>query len=74
MLAVSEDDRLVCFSVYPEHIGKAVRELFKEFDLRYAEQLGVKVYRAAGDKDEIAAILSRDFWDDGPWDFKITDE
>jgi hypothetical protein len=72
LLAISEDEQLICFSVYPQRIGSAVRAVFREFDLRFAELLGIAVHEPPGDgegadKYDIALILSRDFWDDLAW-------
>jgi len=76
LLAVSEDDRLICFAVYPKRIGKDVRALFREFDLRFAAYLGVAVYEPSEEDDadeyEIASVVSREFWDDDAWDLNVT--
>ena len=78
LLAVSEDDRLVCFAVYPQGVAREVRALFREFDLRFAADLGIDVYEPPDDDGaggyEIATIVSREFWDDDAWDLSLTDE
>jgi hypothetical protein len=78
LLAVAEDDRLVCFEVYPKSIGRAMRTVFREFDQRLAAHLGLTIYEVPEDgredEYEIAAIVSRDFWDDGAWDLNVKDD
>ncbi len=76
LLAVAQDDRLICFTVYPKRIAREVRALFREFDKRLAVCLGLDIYEpseAGGDDGyKIEAIVSCDFWDDDAWDFRLT--
>jgi hypothetical protein len=79
LLAVSEDDRLICFTVYPQRIGMKVRTVFKEFDMRFATHLGIGIYEPTDDDErdngyKIASIVSRSFWDDDAWDLNTKDE
>ena len=78
LLAVSEDDRLICFAVYPKRVATEVRALFREFDMRFAAHLGVDVYEPPDDDGDdgykIAAIVSRDFWDDDAWNLNVKDD
>lgn len=77
LLAVSEDDRLICFSVYPEKIDKEIKGLFRDYDMQMAEHLGLDIFLGYIESDhqpyEIASIISRNFWDDYAWDLKILD-
>lgn len=71
LLAISEDDILVCFSVYPTRTTREVRALFREYDLKLAAFLGLPIFRMdtdAGHSYEISPTISRDFWDDDAWD------
>jgi len=69
LLAISEGDELVCFSVYPEDVGADVKKLFSEYDVRFARMLGLRINGGGRQKPgyEICTILSHDFWDDGAW-------
>jgi hypothetical protein len=75
VVAISEDDRLVFFPVYPLGAPAAVKDAFHDYDLRFADALGLAPYREQGDDEyRIATILVREFYDDGPWDrFVVTD-
>ncbi len=78
LLALSEDDQLICFTIYPKRIGTAIRSAFKEFDVRFAAHLGLRVYEPANNDEgddgyKIASIVSRDFWDDDAWDLNTKD-
>jgi hypothetical protein len=68
LIAISEDDRLVCFEVYPLSAHQRLRQLFREYDRRFAESLGIPLYKnEKEDKYNVTQILSQDWWDDGPW-------
>ncbi|MFN7921385.1 MAG: hypothetical protein U0Q16_14885 [Bryobacteraceae bacterium] len=71
LVAISDDDRLVCFSVYPESASKAVRAAFAAYDRAFARALGIPVFVDTGDgaRYSIASVLALDWWDDGAWDF-----
>lgn len=69
LVALSEDDRLVCFQVYPDSASDSVKSAFLEFDLRFAEALDLPFCEVLeNDFPEIAHILSQEWWDDGVWD------
>lgn len=75
LVAISEDDRLVCFEVYPLGSHQRLRQLFREYDRRFAEALGVALYKdSEEDKYTIAQILSERWWDDGPWQEESDEE
>ena len=69
LLAISECDQLVCFSVYATASIELLEPLFRDYDRWFACQLGIPLFDGAGSaKDyEIAMILSRDWWDDHAW-------
>ncbi|MEZ4361378.1 MAG: hypothetical protein R3B48_14425 [Kofleriaceae bacterium] len=66
LIAISETDELVCFSVY----GAATLEpLFRDFDHALAERLGLRLHGTPGAEEdyEICSILSSEWWDDDAW-------
>lgn len=67
LVAVSEADELVCFSVY----GSAKRELIepfvREFDRVFASAIGLPLFSDDNDSYVIASILSHDWYDDSAW-------
>jgi hypothetical protein len=67
LVAISEADTLVPFHVYPLRTSERLKELFREYDLRLAESLGIPLADSEGDYD-IAPVLSQQFWDDGVWE------
>ena len=67
LLAIAEDDRLVCFEVYPYEASQTLRALFQTYDLAFAAALGLPLLPAPNADYEIASILSHGWWDDGPW-------
>ena len=67
LVAISEDDTLVCFHVYPIASGAAVKAAFAEFDRLLASALGIPIHEAG--EYEIANLVSHDWWDDGYWQF-----
>lgn len=69
VVALAEDDSLVCFSVYPLGAGPEMEALFGGYDRRLSVALGLPLHDPHGDEDyEIAHILSHYWWDDGAWD------
>lgn len=70
LLAISEADELVCFTPYGASHAPALEPLFCDFDQTFSARLGLPVL-ARGDQGwryEVASILSRQWWDDVPWD------
>ena len=71
VVAVSEDDHLVCYSVYPLNARPEMQKAFAEYDLALSRALGLPLHDAAGEDDyAVAHILSHDWWDDGVWNPK----
>lgn len=70
ILALSEQEKLFCFEIYPLEVPAEIRALFLEFDRAMANALGVTIHDPdaeddADDSDEIAFLLSREWWFDG---------
>jgi hypothetical protein len=74
LLAISKEDELVCFSVYPLSMKTEFQTLFMKYDRAFANLLGLPLYQIPREEGwestryEIEDILSKDWWDDGPWD------
>jgi hypothetical protein len=70
LLALSEDERLVCFHVYPLEVEAAIRQAFWEYDKALAKALRVELYEPKPNPAgyEIQNLVSSYWWDDGPWD------
>jgi hypothetical protein len=72
LLAIADDDRLVCFYVYPLSSSPAVKTAFREYDRAFARALGIPLHEPAEAPDfgyRVSSVLSVDWWDDGSWDF-----
>ncbi len=69
VVAVSDDDRLICFLVYPEAAARALRPVFREYDLLLARTLGLEI---ALDESKLTVenVLSEVFWFDHVWDLE----
>jgi predicted RNA-binding Zn-ribbon protein involved in translation (DUF1610 family) len=75
IVAISEDDRLVFFPVYPLAASKAVKDAFYEYDVSLAAALGLPPFRGPSEKEyTIARVLAWYFYDDGLWDRFIDDD
>ena len=70
LVAISQNDELVCFEVYPVNASAAIKNLFFEYDIDFAKALDIDLYEGVKDPDPlytIDQILSQDWWDDYPW-------
>ncbi|MEM6704667.1 MAG: hypothetical protein AAF690_18250 [Acidobacteriota bacterium] len=67
LLAISPEEKLVPFYVYPE-APPSLQRAFRDYDLALAEALGIEI-----DFDgEVDLVLSQRWWHDGGWtDFEI---
>jgi hypothetical protein len=71
VVAITEQDQIAFFSVYPIPADGGLEEAFLDFDLAFAKRLGLEPF--AGDDAPIALIVAGDWWDDGVWS-RITPE
>ena len=68
ILAISEDEQLVCFRVYPERAAVELGATFAAFDRALADDLGIPVHGPRGENEpEVANVLSRHWWYDEIW-------
>jgi hypothetical protein len=69
LLALSEEDALVAFDVYPLSAPAPVKRLFARYDRAFAAELGLPLWRPVGEDDEstIAEVISSAWWNDGGW-------
>lgn len=75
LLAISEAEELVCFTPHGASHAPALEPLFREFDQAFSARLGLPVLARGDDREwnyEVASILSRQWWDDAPWDLSPT--
>ena len=75
LLAISEADELVCFTPYAATYAPALKPLFQAFDQALSAKLGLPVLARNEDGEwsyEVASILSRQWWDDMPWDLEVS--
>lgn len=70
LLALSEDERLVCFQVYPLDVPPSIKQAFLDYDRALAEALKVEIHDPKSKEGgyEIVQLLSSYWWDDDPWD------
>ena len=70
LVALSDNEQLYCFEVYPESTAGNIKELFWKYDISFAEALGVRVHdpdvEEEDEDDDIAYLLSKDWWYDYP--------
>ena len=75
LLAIADDDRLVCFSIYPLSSSPAMKSAFREYDQAFALALGIPLYDPADPSDagyQVSSVLSVYWWDDNSWDFNTS--
>jgi hypothetical protein len=72
LIALADDDRLVCFSVYPLSGSVTLKTAFRDYDREFARALAVPLYDPSSHDPgyEISCVLSVYWWDDYSWDFK----
>jgi hypothetical protein len=66
LLAISKEDQLVPFNVYPERASPVLQALFLDYDLAFAEALGLPLSDGPL-YPEVESVLSEAFWHDGAW-------
>ncbi len=76
LVAISENDELVCFDVYPHNVNPEMIALFWKFDMTLSKFLKLKVYQPPEKENEeenyvVEEILSEYWWDDGAWNLHL---
>jgi hypothetical protein len=69
LVAISEENKLVCFRVYPIGTNKSIQQLFRRYDRRFAKMLKLEVSLASANY-KIRNIISQAWYDDGCWNLK----
>jgi len=66
LVAISDDEQLVPFSVYPLSTPPGLLRAFREVDRQLAAALAIEQV-SADQRYSIENILSQEWWDDGAW-------
>jgi hypothetical protein len=67
LIAISDDNQLVPFSVYPQSAPSSLQLAFDRYDTDLASALGISRVDPTQSYD-IENVLSHEWWDDGAWD------
>jgi hypothetical protein len=67
LLAVTDEEDLMVFSVYPVGASREMQKLFQQFDRDLAARLGVRIYKPTY-TGSVETLLSRFWYDDDAWD------
>ena len=68
ILAISEDDQLIAYHLYPAGASPDLAELFRRYDQEFARRLGLPLLEKDPDAGyEVALLVAHDWWDDGVW-------
>lgn len=74
-VAIADEERLVCFEVYPQGVCAEIKRAFADFDRRLAGAVGLPVFDPDTEDDyTISHILSHRWWDDCAWNLAVEDE
>lgn len=68
LIALSEQNQLVCFSAYPVKISEKIKGFFKKYDRQLARELDIPI--CSSQKYDIKNILSQGWYDDSAWNLK----
>lgn len=71
LIAISEEEKLVCYEIYPANTKSKIKKMFAEYDRLFAKELGIELYEDIDDEYTINHILSKDWWDDYAWDLSV---
>jgi hypothetical protein len=76
LVAISDEDRLLCFSVYPKGSSAKMQALFRAYDIEFSKALGLPIYigHELGEGYAVERVLSHDWYDDFAWDLTIPGE
>lgn len=67
LVAISDNDQLVPFSVYPQSAPSWLQLAFDQYDTKLAAVLGISRIDPTQAYD-VENVLSHEWWDDGAWD------
>ncbi len=70
LIAISEENKLICFEIYPPSASNEIKLMFRDYDELFAKKLDFPINKSYSDY-EIENILSKDWWDDGAWDLEL---
>lgn len=79
LIAISEENTLVCFWVYPGEVDKKLSIMFRDYDRLFAQALKLSLHNDSQQDNEenkrgdyeIANIISKEWWDDCAWDLSL---
>lgn len=75
IIAISDDDKMIAFNVYPLNVSKNIKRAFIEYNKKYSKALGLELFDGDYTKEyEIELILAQSWWDDSAWDFDLDGE
>ncbi len=68
VIAISDNNELVPFEVYPVSTSKKVKEIFYEYNRHFAAELQLPIFKNNESNDyHISLILGKNWWDDGAY-------
>lgn len=67
LLAIDEQDRLVCFYVYPLNTSPELLEHFRAYDEAFSQALQLPIFEESSGDYHVKTILAHYWWDDGVW-------
>ena len=76
LVAVTKEEQLAVYEVYPGGVSSEIRRHFRDFDLEFAARLGIEIFKPSESTpaEEVDKILSEEWYDDSAWDLKGVDE
>ncbi|WP_018610552.1 hypothetical protein [Uliginosibacterium gangwonense] len=67
LLAIDEQDRLICFYVYPLNTSPELLEHFRAYDEAFSQALHIPIFEESSGDYHVKTILANYWWDDGAW-------
>lgn len=75
VVAITDDERLACFRVYPLTCARELQAAFAEWNRMLASSLGVSVVSAAEEEEPaIELLVAERWWQDDVWDGVVEGE
>lgn len=73
LIAISKNNQLVCFSVYPQKTPAPIKKMFLEYNREFSRKIGLPLLKPDKNSNEdveyeIESILSQDWYDDNLWE------